>query len=82
MSCKNKKQKRVGVLRGLVADDMRTKEIWKLISLLEYKYRVCLYDAVVNYLAKGEVEDFGSLVMQNIFDRIVRIINFFDERRG
>lgn len=54
-------------------------EAWRLISLLEYKYQVMLYDAVVDYVDNGRVTEFGSLVMQCLYNRIIGIIK---ERRN
>ncbi len=55
------------------------REVWKLVSLLEYKYQTYLYDAVTDYVKTGRKEQFGSRVMQNIFDRVTALID--DARR-
>lgn len=51
-----------------------------MVSLLEYKYQTYLYDAVVAYVKTGRREEFGSMVMQNIFDRVVMLIDSAKQR--
>ncbi len=51
------------------------REVWTLVSLLEYKYQAYLYDAVVDYVKNGRREQFGSRVMQTIFDRVASLVD-------
>lgn len=53
------------------------REVWQVISLLNRKHQVMLYDAVIDYVDYGEVTGFGSVVMQRLYDYIVDVI---DER--
>lgn len=74
MKSSNEGQKKIGRLRTILRKSC-AREVWKLVSLLEYKYQLYLYDAVVNYVKTGMKEQFGSMVMQNIFERVVLIID-------
>lgn len=74
MKQKSGRHKRIGTLRTILRKAC-AREVWKLVSLLEYKYQTYLYDAVVAYVKTGRREEFGSMVMQNIFDRVVMLID-------
>lgn len=69
-----KRKNKTGKL-GTIVERSCAREVWKLVSLLEYKYQVYLYDAVVDYVKTGRREVFGSKVMQEIFNRITGIID-------
>lgn len=81
MKQKSKQHERMGALRTILRKAC-AREVWKLVSLLEYKYQTYLYDAVVTYVKTGRREEFGSMVMQNIFDRVVILIDSAKKRDG
>lgn len=79
MKQRTRRHERIGALRTIIRKAC-AREVWKLVSLLEYKYQTYLYDAVVAYVKTGRREEFGSMVMQNIFDRVVMLIDSARQR--
>ncbi len=75
---RTEQRSKTGRLRTIMRKSC-AREVWKLVSLLEYKYQTYLYDAVTDYVKTGRKEQFGSRVMQNIFDRVTALID--DARR-
>lgn len=74
MCKRNNERIKVGAFRAIIKDSC-AREVWKLISLLEDKYQAYLHDVLVDYVKTGRRERFGSVVLQNIYDRAVRMID-------
>ena len=49
-------------------------EVKRTLNLLKSEYRDMICEQVLAHVRGGRYEDFGSAVMQNIYNKIVRII--------